>query len=313
MPAIDRGSVCLLACLLVACALVPCRAAQALPGFREIAPGVYLRPGVQQVANADNLGHIANLGFVVGERRVAVIDSGGSYAEGRGVLDAVAAVTDLPVAALILTHMHPDHALGAAAFVERGIPVIGHERLGDALQRRADAYLGPARAYLGEAAEGTRIVVPDVGVAVGEDYELDLGGRVLRLTAHPTAHTNNDLSVQDDSTGLSWLGDLLFVDHLPVVDGSLRGWLHLLDGLDAMQPSLVVPGHGAPPDDWRAAVARQRRYLQGLADQVRAALARGADLRSVIDAAAAQHGDWLLFDEFHGRNLTAAYVELEWE
>ena len=45
---------------------------------------------------------------------------------------AVRRVTDLPIAWLILTHMHPDHALGAAAFADHGIQIIGHANLGDA-------------------------------------------------------------------------------------------------------------------------------------------------------------------------------------
>ena len=95
----------------------------------EIAPGVYLRPGVQEVADAHNLGHIANLGFIVGDERVAVIDSGGSWAEGEALLAAVRAATNLPVAYLILTHMHPDHVLGSGVFADAGVEVVGRRRL----------------------------------------------------------------------------------------------------------------------------------------------------------------------------------------
>lgn len=215
-------------------------AEQAL-SFAEIAPGVYLHRGVQEVPDAANGGRIANLGFIVGDQRVAVIDAGGSYAEGQAVLQAIRQVTDLPVAWLILTHMHPDHSLGAGAFADQGIEIIGHENLADALNRRRDAYLNPVKAYLGEQAQGTRIVLPTSTVAISQSRDLDLGGRIITLTAHPTAHTNNDLTVYDTRTDVLWLSDLLFVDHLPVVDGSVLGWLHVMDELVQRTPTIVVP------------------------------------------------------------------------
>jgi len=283
-------------------------------GFTEIAPGVYLRPGVQEVADAHNDGHIANLGFIVGRERVAVIDSGGSHAEGEAVLQAVRQVTDLPIAWLVLTHMHPDHVLGAAAFAERGIEVIGHANLADALNHRRDAYLNPVLDYLGERAAGTRVVLPGAQVAVGQDRELDLGGRTLVLHAYPTAHTNNDLSVLDRETGLLWLSDLLFVDRIPVVDGNLLGWLAVMDGLARLEPTIVVPGHGPVRGDWKEDLGRQRTYLQTLAEGVRRVIRTGGDIRRAVETVGQdQRGHWLLFDDYHGRNVTAAFVELEWE
>lgn len=167
----------------------------------EIAPGVYLHEGVQEVASAQNHGHIANLGFIVGTERVAVIDSGGSLQEGTALRRAVRAVTQLPVAYLILTHVHPDHTLGAAAFAEEGVEIVGHANLADAQARRGPFYLGRAQELLGAQAAGTRVVMPTAGVEVGTVRLLDLGGRTLELRAYPTAHTNNDLSVYDGATG----------------------------------------------------------------------------------------------------------------
>ena len=300
--------------LLLSWASLAIAGTDAPPGFSEIAPGVYLRPGVQELPNAHNRGHIANLGFIVGGERVAVIDSGGSYAEGEAVLRAVRQVTDLPIAWLVLTHMHPDHTLGASAFADQGIEIVGHANLADALNRRRDAYLKPVRDALGEQASGTRIVLPGSDVAVGQDRALDLGGRILRLRAHPTAHTNNDLSVYDRQTRLLWVSDLLFVEHIPVVDGSLLGWLRVMDRLANLQPAMLVPGHGPPHRDWRADLERQRAYLQTVATGVRGVIGGGGGISKAVDPVGWEERDrWLLFDEFHARNVTAAFAELEWE
>lgn len=305
------------ACILLLALLAPSAQAQSAADalqFVEIAPGVYLRHGAMEVANAGNRGHIANLGVIVGDERVAVIDAGGSYNEGKALLDAVARITDLPVAWLIVTHMHPDHALGAAAFAERGIPVVGHVNLADALSRRRDAYVKPVIDALGRDADGTRVVLPDVTVMPGRDVELDLGGRVLQLRAQPTAHTNNDLTVYDTQADLLWLSDLLFVERIPVVDGSLLGWLAVLEVLSQRNVSRVVPGHGPVPTDWKAAIARQQNYLEGLARGVREVIRRGGGIAQAVASVGLSARDrWELFDEYHGRNVTAAFAELEWE
>jgi quinoprotein relay system zinc metallohydrolase 2 len=288
--------------------------ALAAPGLAvtELAPGVYLRPGVQEEASARNRGHIANLGFIVGADRVAVIDSGGSLGEGEALRRAVRRVTDLPIAYLILTHVHPDHVLGAAAFAPDDTEVVGHANLPDALARRGPYYLERLHEVLGEEAAGARVVAPTSVVA--ERRELDLGGRVLELEAHPTAHTNNDLSVYDRATGTLWLSDLLFVQRIPVLDGSLRGWLGVMDRLAERSPERVVPGHGPVPADWRAALDDQRRYLEALAAGIREVIRRRGTLEQAVAEVAPEERDrWLLFDAYHGRNVTAGFVELEWE
>lgn len=282
--------------------------------FTEIAPGVYVRPGVQEVANTRNHGHIANLGFIVGTERVAVVDAGGTRAEAEAVLSAVRQVTRLPVAYLILTHMHPDHTLGSGVFADRGIEIIGHAKLADALHRRQSVYLAAATEELGQQAAGTRVAMPNVGVATGQVETLDLGGRVLELRAYPTAHTDNDLTVLDRRTGVLWLSDLLFVERIPVIDGSLLGWMRVMDEIAALDVKTVVPGHGPVREDWQAALGRQRAYLEVVANGVRREIRSGGTIRRAMESVGqGERENWLLFDEYHGRNVTAAFVELEWE
>jgi glyoxylase-like metal-dependent hydrolase (beta-lactamase superfamily II) len=170
----------------------------------EIAEGVFVHQGPVALLGEGNAGDHANLGFVVGERAVAVIDAGGSRATGEALYAAVRARTDLPVAWLVLTHMHPDHVMGASVFREAGARVIGHARLGPALEARAASYEAALERALGPAAAiGGGIALPDEAVA--ERREIDLGGRVLALEAHPTAHTDNDLTAFDARTGSgSW-------------------------------------------------------------------------------------------------------------
>jgi glyoxylase-like metal-dependent hydrolase (beta-lactamase superfamily II) len=151
---------------------------------------------------------------------------------------------------------------------------------------------------------------------VAQEMRLDLGARTLQLRAWPTAHTDADLTVFDETSGTLWLGDLLFVGHLPVVDGSVRGYLAALAQLRALPATRVVPGHGRAAA-WPQALDAQQRYLQRLTDAVRGALKEQLTLAQTMDKLGrgddARWGDWLLFDAFHRRNISAAYAELEWE
>ena len=209
------------------------------------APGVYVHYGQQAEMSRANLGDIANLGFIVGTRCVAVIDTGGTYAVGHALREAIRRVTAVPICYVINTHGHPDHVFGNPAFVEDRPEFIGHARLADALRRRGPNYLNALKRDLGDAAEESGLVLPTHAVAASE--ELDLGGRILNLRAWRTAHTDSDLTVFDQASRTLWLGDLLFVGHVPVVDGNLRGFLAALEEVKTLRASRVIPGHGRAP------------------------------------------------------------------
>ena len=208
--------------------------------------------------------------------------------------------------------MHPDHVLGNAPFAATGTEFVAHAKLPRGLGARSERYLAHSAATLQDAFAGTRIVMPTR--LIQADSELDLGGRRLLLHAHGTAHTDNDLSVRDIETATLILGDLLFSEHIPTIDGSLRGWIRELARLETEPADRVVPGHGPASLAWPAALAPERRYLETLATEIKALIAKGRPLDEAMRVAARDEGArWLLSDEYHARNIAAAYAEIEWE
>src|SRR5262249_48942707 len=105
---------------------------------------------------------------------------------------------------------------------------------------------------------------------------------------------------------------LVFLTHVPVLDGNLRGFRSAIDKLGALQAKRVVPGHGAV-SGWPAALADERRYFETLASDVRRFVARGEPISAAGQAAASEQSRWALFDEYNARNATAAYSEIQWE
>jgi len=286
--------------------------ADAQLAMTEVATGVFVHQGTHEEASPVNNDAIANIVFVLGTYAVVVIDLGGSAQEGWDLRAAIRARTDRPIRYVILTHVHPDHIFGAAAFRDDHPDFVGHAKLPGALAQRGGYYLRRLYETLGDGAEGSEIVTPTV--LVSTRLELDLGGRRLMLRAHGPAHTDNDLTILDDKTRTLWLSDLLFVDRIPVVDGSLVGWLAEIDHLTAIAADRAVPGHGTTVVRWPAAAEPERRYLETLARETRAAIKAGTSIGGAAsEVGQSERGRWLLFDEFHPRNVTASYKELEWE
>jgi glyoxylase-like metal-dependent hydrolase (beta-lactamase superfamily II) len=137
---------------------------------------------------------------------------------------------------------------------------------------------------------------------------------VLEVSAHGPAHTDADLSLFDAATATLWLSDLLFVERVPSLDGSLSGWLRELAALRENPATRAVPGHGPPAVPWPDAAAPLTGYLGALRDGTRAAIAAGVGIAEApARVATAEAARWRLAENYHGRNVSAAYRELEWE
>jgi quinoprotein relay system zinc metallohydrolase 2 len=280
-------------------------------GTEEIADGIHVRRGRDEEASADNADAIANIGFILGQEAVLVTDPGGSLADGESLRALIRQKTPLPIRYVVMSHVHPDHVFGAGAFQQDNPAFVGHARLPQALAQRGAYYQKRLEEILGAGKAGP-LVMPTM--TVEDTAELDLGGRVLGLTAHGPAHTDNDLSLIDRRTGTLFPGDRLFVDRAPALDGSVLGWLKELAALRTVSATQAVPGHGPARVDWPGGGAALERYLHTLVDETRQAISDNIGIEAATErVASGERGRWALFDEYNGRNVTRAYKELEWE
>lgn len=280
--------------------------------MNQIADGVYVHIGTHGDFDKDYHGDMANIGFIVGAKSVAIVDSGGSYKVGTQLRESVRAVTNLPIRYVINTHIHPDHIFGNAAFVQDKLEFIGHHNLPGTLSANHESLMRSLKEVLGPDADGSEIILPTK--IVSDVMDIDLGNRKLHLQAWPKAHTNTDLTVLDEKTQTFWTGDLLFITKTPSLDGDLKGWISVIEGLKAVQAKMTVPGHGDPTKDKNGMLDKEGAYLNLLLKDVRAAIKNGVDMQQTIDTAAqAEKPNWVLFDLINRRNVNFAYPQLEWE
>jgi quinoprotein relay system zinc metallohydrolase 2 len=300
------------ACCVAGLSRPKAEAAAAPPPFPtdEVAPGIHFRRGVDEDATESNDDAIANIGFIVGRDAVAVMDPGGSLIDGQRLRATIRKATNLPIRFVVMSHVHPDHIFGAGAFAEDKPQFVGHALLPNALAQRGEYYRSRLDQVLGQGKAGP-VITPTM--LIKDHGEIDLGGRVLEVTAHGIAHTDCDLTLLDRQTGTLLLSDLLFVERVPSLDGSLKGWLSELAKLKSVAAKRAVPGHGPTSVDWPSASRDLERYLGTLERETRQAIAKGVDIGQAAETVAlSERNKWKLFDDYNGHNVTRAYKELEW-
>jgi glyoxylase-like metal-dependent hydrolase (beta-lactamase superfamily II) len=200
--------------------------------WREVRSGVYVA-----VAAPESV----NLGLIVGLQRALLVDTGSSPDQGRALRGALSAVTDKPLAAVVVTHWHYDHAFGLAAFGD--IPRIAHESVHVRL-RSTEASAEAERLGL----DPTTLAQPDVEIAVAT--AIDLGDRRVEIAHIGRGHTDGDLVVVVPDANLLFAGDLIESAGPPSFgpDSAPEEWPATLDGLIGLMTAntVAIPGHGEP-------------------------------------------------------------------
>ena len=244
---------------------------------RQIAEDTWLLEGSTENFAKANGGNIVNTGFIVTEAGVVVIDTGPSKRYGEAFRQAIAAITDKPVIRVLLTHHHPDHALGNQAFNDAPIGALAGTT--DLLKQQGEAMAENMYRLVGDWMRGTEVVLPSQVVEPGT---LTVGDHSLRLL-QLAGHTGADLAVLDETTGVLFAGDLVFYERALTTPNSpgLDVWLRDLDTLQALPWKLIVPGHGPLASD-ASPFAQMRDYLGWLDQLMRDGAARGDDMAEMI-------------------------------
>jgi glyoxylase-like metal-dependent hydrolase (beta-lactamase superfamily II) len=269
----------------------------------EVSDGVFVIPD-------NRVEVVPNVGIVVGQQAVLVIDSGLGRRNGAYVLDQAKRIAaDRPLY-LTITHFHPEHGFGAQAF-KGAATIVYNAGQRDELHRKGAGYIQMFRglsANIAAELEDVQLVDPDITYTDGQT-EIDLGGHRAVLRSWGPAHTASDQTVLIDDRVL-FAGDLLETRMFPIlpyfppfdtdVDGS--HWIALLDQLLALDPEVVVPGHGEVNDPTLIRDVRDYLdYVRSEATRLRATGASADDVAATIDKQARarwttwDHPEWINF------------------
>jgi cyclase len=273
------------------------------PSLEEVAPNVfaYLQLHGQWGLN--------NAGFIAHDANATVIDTCFTERRSRDLAEAVSQTvgrsrkSDRPVRTLINTHHHGDHTHGN--FVFGPVAIVGHEKC-----REEVIATGLGTKALWPYVDWGDIEVTPPNITFRDRLTIYAGDTEVQLIYVGPAHTTNDIVAWLPGPRVLFTGDVVFNGGTPfVVMGSLAGSLAALDTLRALDPAIIVPGHGPVTD---ATVFDDiERYLRFIDDTARRGHAAGLtplDLARQTDLAdfAALHDSERLV-----ANLHRAYAELD--
>jgi glyoxylase-like metal-dependent hydrolase (beta-lactamase superfamily II) len=235
----------------------------------RVSEHVWFFQGATGVASAANKGYMSNAGFVVTRDGVIVFDALGTPALGRAMIAAIGGVSRAPIRRVIVSHYHADHIYGLQALKAAGAEIWA--------QRKAEIYLASdvATSRLAQRRtelypwidETTRLVPPDVWLDGDTDFRF--GGLTFRLIYSGGAHSPEDMLMLVVEDRVLVAGDLLFAGRIPFVGpADSRGWLAAMSKMIAVDPRVVIPGHGPASTDVARDLATTRDYLGYLREQM---------------------------------------------
>ncbi|MDD2743208.1 MAG: quinoprotein relay system zinc metallohydrolase 1 [Rhodocyclaceae bacterium] len=247
---------------------------------QRVADDVYVFIGRNEDFSTVNGGNIVNTGFIVTAAGLVVIDSGPSLRYGQQMQQAMKKLSSATLLQVINTHHHPDHFLGNQAFA--GTPIVALEATRQGIASEGNVFAENLYRLSGDWMKGTESVPPTATIVPGR---VPLGGRTLRLLALD-GHTDGDLAIYDETSGVLFAGDLVFNNRAPTTPHArIKRWLASLDTLEAItrEPGFtaIVPGHGAIARDG-APIRQTRAWLRWLDQAMREAAAAGFDLNEVM-------------------------------
>jgi glyoxylase-like metal-dependent hydrolase (beta-lactamase superfamily II) len=282
--------------------------------FQPVAEGVYAFVGETEGRTYENEALNANFGLVVTPAGALLIDSGASWQGARQLAEAARRVTPQPIKWVINTGGQDHRWMGNGFFKAQGAQTMAHAGAEADMRARGPEHLKANAPVLKEKLHGTEVVLPARWLQ-DADTTLDLGGVQVRVVYRGGGHTPGDLMVWLPTTGVVFTGDVVYVDRIlglhPV--SKTKTWLQSFEALEALNPRVVVPGHGGV-----TTLAQAQKDTGALLKALRAhmgqAVEAGTDLATAVksfDAAPFRHLQHV--DVWLPQLANRTYLEMELE
>jgi glyoxylase-like metal-dependent hydrolase (beta-lactamase superfamily II) len=254
-------------------------------GLRQISPRVHIIPD-------NSVPIVPNVGYVVGDRAVLVIDTGLGPPNGAAVYEVAKKLAGTKALYLVSTHVHPEHDLGAQAFP----PTTTMIRSTDQLKDIAESGLQLAKVFASRSAVNAELLKDadfrKADVTFEREYDLDLGGVNAKLMAMGPNHTLGDTAIWVESERVLFSGDIAMRPQPAFASkqSSRRQWLVSLDKLEQLHPTIIVPSHG-PTGDGTLFITDYRTYLKEVRDRTAAEKQAGRSIDQAVETVTLAFGD----------------------
>ena len=220
-----------------------------------------------------------NIGVVVGEDGVLLIDSRESHEAAGELAGELRSLTDKPVRWIVNTHWHWDHVFGNAGFP--GAAVWGHRLCRRALRDDPEQHRRDARKWMPKDRFGEidRVEIVPPSETFEALAEIAVGGRTVTATYHGRGHTDGDILIHCDD--VTFMGDLVEEGAPPKMGDSYPfDWPDTLEAARSTIRPTVVPGHGGllTPAD----VDTQQGVLGAVAGRLREVLHEGRPVKEAL-------------------------------
>jgi glyoxylase-like metal-dependent hydrolase (beta-lactamase superfamily II) len=214
--------------------------------FQAVAPNVYAHVGDIEGRTYENEALNANIGLVVTPAGAVLIDSGASFQSARQIAEAAKKVTPQPIKWVINTGGQDHRWLGNGYFKAQGAEIMAHADAESDMKARGPEHLKANAPVLKEKMDGTEIVLPTRWLK-DANTKLELGGTTIEVVHRKGGHTPGDSLVWLPQSGVVFTGDVVYVDRIlglhPV--SKTKTWVESFEALEALNPKVVVPGHGS--------------------------------------------------------------------
>ena len=280
---------------------------------QQLAENIYALVGPTSNRDSINLGNNANFGVVVTSEGVVLIDPGATYKGAKMIHDAVREITAAPIRIVINTGGQDHRWLGNGYFKALGARIVANEQaVIDQKAREQDQMIALNNLVGSDGIAGTEAVYADE--RFDEHRMLTIGDTRIEIYHAGHAHTPGDSFVWLPDYRIVFSGDIVYMDRMLGIgpQSAHRSWIEAFDALAAMQPEIVVAGHGRPANLAKA-FADSYNYLVFLRATVQAFMDEGHGMEEIGKIDQSRFGYLDNFDSLRGRNAQRVYEELEWE
>lgn len=288
---------------------------------QKVIDGVYTAIGATQPSTYENSGHNNNLSFIIGDDAVVVFNAGGSYLLAEAMHEEIKKITDLPVRYVVLENAQGHAILGSSYWKAQGAEIIAHAHTAEIIEQELNpgvvaennpGILARAQRRLRDKAHKTRVIMPDRTFT--DRLLLPVKGRHIELLHLGPSHSPDDVQLWMPEERLIITGDFAFNERmLPILRHTdARGWLESWPALEALDPTVIIPGHGDVTD---LATVRHYTvdYLEFLTGQVTELIDEGGMLMDAYEIDQSQFMQWKTFRELSRLNAERLFRMLEFE